>query len=689
MARSSLQSTFSRGKLRMLLAVFFFALLVPTFVLVHQARSRLKWEAFHQYRVLAEELSGRLDGRFAGIVDGEERRSFADYAFLTVAGDPSANFLQRSPLSNYPASSELPGLLGYFQVDSDGRLTTPLVPPANANTYGISDEELGERRSVERRIHDVLSKNSLVGSRVEEELEAPQAEMLDLDDSSYRESERDEQEETGGLFSQFESAGSRSYDVGVFDRLQTKDAAEERAREGQRSKKVGRVDELKLDSSLEEKSRNLSKSSRAPAESAPAPIRRAKRKEQTALPELQQGLKRELNLEAPDLRVATFESEIDPFEFSLLDSGHFVLFRKVWRDGQRYVQGAVLDQRGFLDGVIEPAFTGTALSGMSDLIVAYEGEILSSLGRRSAASYFASGEEFSGDLLYRTRLATPLGGLELVYTISSLPTGAGGTFVNWTALILITVLCGGLYAMYRLGMGQIRLARQQQDFVSAVSHELKTPLTSIRMYGEMLRAGWADEEKKRTYYDFIYDESERLSRLISNVLQLASLTRNDPQFDLKEVSAGELIDMVRSKTASQIERAGFDLRAEWDGSAREAIVNADTDCFAQIMINLIDNALKFSAKAEQKVIELGARRNRDGAVVFTVRDFGPGVGKDQMKKIFKLFYRSENELTRETVGTGIGLALVNQLASAMDAKVDVRNVNPGAEFRLLFPVASR
>ena len=90
--------------------------------------------------------------------------------------------------------------------------------------------------------------------------------------------------------------------------------------------------------------------------------------------------------------------------------------------------------------------------------------------------------------------------------------------------------------MYRLGVKQIRLTRQQQDFVSAVSHELKTPLTSIRMYGEILREGWADEEKKKTYYAYIHDESERLSRLISNVLQLARMTRNELRIDLKPVT---------------------------------------------------------------------------------------------------------------------------------------------------------
>jgi two-component system phosphate regulon sensor histidine kinase PhoR len=227
----------------------------------------------------------------------------------------------------------------------------------------------------------------------------------------------------------------------------------------------------------------------------------------------------------------------------------------------------------------------------------------------------------------------------------------------------------------------MRLARQQQDFVSAVSHELKTPLTSIRMYGEMLKQGWADDAKRQTYYDYIHSESERLSRLIENVLQLARLTRNTQRFDLRSVSVAELLDLVRSKVSTQIERAGFQLAVRNEAPAGTAVV-VDADCAAQIFINLVDNALKFSAAAAVKSVEITARRSSDGGVLFTVRDFGPGVPKEQMKKIFELFYRVENELTRETVGTGIGLALVRQLAAAMGARVDVRNCEPGAEFRL-------
>ncbi len=109
------------------------------------------------------------------------------------------------------------------------------------------------------------------------------------------------------------------------------------------------------------------------------------------------------------------------------------------------------------------------------------------------------------------------------------------------------------------------------------------------------------------------------------------------------------------------------------------------DYFNQIMINLVDNAIKFSSKSDKPDIDINCQVQQDGSVLFAVRDYGPGVAKDQMRKIFKLFYRSENELTRETVGTGIGLALVHQLAQAMNAKVDVINREIGAEFRVIFP----
>jgi signal transduction histidine kinase len=193
------------------------------------------------------------------------------------------------------------------------------------------------------------------------------------------------------------------------------------------------------------------------------------------------------------------------------------------------------------------------------------------------------------------------------------------------------------------------------------------------------------EDKKPGYYDFIHSESERLSRLIANVLQLSRMSRNSLHLDPKPVGVAELLDGIRSKVDTAVERAGFALDIAATPEAAAAVVEVDADAFSQIVINLVDNAVKFSAAAATRRIEIGCSLRRNSWVVFSVRDYGPGVPKDQARKIFQLFYRMENELTRQTVGTGIGLALVQRLAGAMGGKVDQVNRDPGAEFQLALP----
>ena len=700
----------TKGRLRLWLTLFFLALAVPTAVLVRHAYGQLKWEAFHQYQLLAEELGARIDGRFIELINREEARSFADYGFLVVTGDPSASFLQRSPLSAYPVARDIPGLVGYFQVDADGALSTPLLPQPGTDPaeYGVTSKELEQRTALADRLGRILSENRLVRDSSRERPDPVLADARRRDkDAEAREADYVAARGSGeGLA--FESAApveEQAMPQAAFDRLNEAMTGLERKKKQESASSLGRVEDLKLDYRYQQAaSAPAEKAIEAPqrqilAENITRLEKRGLRKERAALPEQEAPASPavvmggevtafDVALEPADEAakgIRIFESEIETFDFALLDSGPFVLFRKVWRDGRRYIQGALFEQQPLLRGVVASALRETALAQMSDLVVAWQDRVLSVFSAQASRGYLSSAEELSGAALYQTRLSAPLGDMALLFSINRLPSGPGGTVIHWLAAILALVLCGGFYLMYRLGLRQIELARQQQDFVSAVSHELKTPLTSIRMYGEMLREDWAPEEKKRVYYDYIHDESERLSRLITNVLQLARMTRNDLHFEVRPMTVGELIEGVRSKIASQIERAGFVLSIECADEAARTVVNVDADAFSQILINLVDNAIKFSAKAERKAVDIACAMER-GGVVFTVRDYGPGVARDQMKKIFRLFYRSENELTRETLGTGIGLALVHQLAQAMDSKVDVVNREPGAEFRVFFPV---
>ncbi|MCG8611877.1 MAG: HAMP domain-containing histidine kinase [Pseudomonadales bacterium] len=758
-------------RLRLFLGLLFLALLIPSSLLTWQTQEKLKWEAFHQYREQADELAQRIDRTLQEAVLNEEKRTYADYQFFVVSGDPgTSNYIQRSPLASFPVDSEIPGLIGYFQVNAQGRFSSPVLPPAPSPDIGVSTNELAQRQSLQQSILDVLSQNELVSPPrqavpvrvtlpprarpgLEYRLSTSETREESMDDtiSSVAESSvpgsegvpdevlaEAEQDTVQG--SVIAGAGRQPYapapgisrqektDIpkvadtlkieaeprkpvqAAFDKL-SKALPEEAQNRGQN---LGNLKDLKLKkleskkeyatlgNSYAEKSRALAPEIEKPTapldlelvqndrrseaklmdesvsgftrqQLAPA---RSTRREQTALVE-----------ETPQTQaIKIFESEIDPFEIAQLDSGHFVLFRKVWRDGQRTIQGALIDPQQFLQGIFSRTFKDTSLARMSDLIVAYQGNILKVIPGSTDRGYLGRANELEGTLLHQVRLSAPLQRFQLLWSINQLPAGPGASIILWTSLILFLVLISGFIALYALGLRQIRLARQQQDFVSAVSHELKTPLTSIRMYGEMLREGWVSDAKKREYYDFIHDESERLSRLIANVLQLARMERNDIKLDCKTLAVTTLADIIRSKVSSHIERAGFSFEQTLDANCEDLQIHIDSDAFTQILINLIDNAIKFSRNADIKKIDIQIKCEQNRQVVFSVRDYGPGIAKSQLKKIFQLFYRQGNELTRETVGTGIGLALVKQLTEAMGGKVDVVNEETGLRFELVFGV---
>ncbi len=690
----------TQRRLTLMLVLFFLALAIPTSILVYQAYGQLKWEAFYQHQRLARELSRRIDSGFRDLIEREEKRPISDYEFLNVTGFDNSAFLQRSPLSEFPQQAQTPGLLGYFQVDASGQLRTPIVPRDNVSGYGISSPELRQREQQEGRIRGILDQNRLVGKS--DVAAAPAVGLLQADEEVARELRADSpmlSSELDSAASSYVPPDSDNLGQSAFDELTSRKLKSP----AESSAPVDQVKDLKLEDSYEVASEAAPEAQQMEAKKQVAAKR--SRKEKVNLPQavLEETISLQKSLgESEDdvafgdaqfsdqraIRIQTFESEVEPMEFALLDSGHFVLFRRVWHQDERYVQGILFDQASFIDRLITPAFRDSELSSMSKLIVAYQGAILRSFAADYDRQYRPSAEQESSDLLYQARLVAPFGDVELIYTLSRLPIGAGGKVILWSALVLAIVLVGGCFMLLRLGQRQLALARQQQDFVSAVSHELKTPLTSIRMYGEMLREGWTDESKRKSYYDFIFHEAERLTRLINNVLQLARMSRNERVANLGRVKVGAALAELKPRLESQLEPSGFELKISAGNEVDDLSIQIDTDWFLQIFINLVDNAVKFSANSQTQCVDIDYRQLRDGRVQFSVRDYGPGIASDQMKKIFRLFYRSENELTRETVGTGIGLALVQQLASAMQAEVDVVNCEPGAEFRIRFKSAT-
>ena len=260
-----------------------------------------------------------------------------------------------------------------------------------------------------------------------------------------------------------------------------------------------------------------------------------------------------------------------------------------------------------------------------------------------------------------------------------------GFTVLLSGIVMLIVIAVCLVTIYRFTQGKVALASKRQDFVSAITHELKTPLTAIKMYAELLQNSWvANEEKKQRYYGQIASEADRLSRLIQNVLNLSKLDGNRWNVQLRKERPKAVLDDFVATYSKNIEKQGFELTVSTDTDADNIIVLIDRDAVMQILMNLVDNSLKFSKNASYKMVNIELRVN-GGDMYLAVRDYGPGIPAAEMKKVFQEFYRVENEMTRQTSGTGIGLSMVKKLCTLTNMKIEIENANPGLRTKIHFP----
>jgi signal transduction histidine kinase len=370
------------------------------------------------------------------------------------------------------------------------------------------------------------------------------------------------------------------------------------------------------------------------------------------------------------------EAEMMPTVGRLLDSQQLLLVRTVVRDRQTYRQGAVIDVHGLGRWLEEASLGGNRLG--SSASVAFSTVPRDAEWQKESAS---------GLYAYQHRFAEPFDDISAQLVLASL----GGTgylaYVYSLSALLLTAVVAGLAAIYRMVAVVVGYAERRSNFVAAVSHELKTPLTAIRMYGEMLRDGIVPSEAKRAeYYRHITAESERLSRLIDNVLEFSRLEKGNRTVHLVSGAVAPVVREAAELLRPHLEGAGFRLVVDCDEQV--APVEHDRDAFIQVLCNLGDNAVKYAAGSMRRDVELRCRQDKD-AVVISVRDYGPGVPPRHLDKIFEPFYRREDELTRRTKGTGLGLALVRGLCERMGAQVVGRNAEGGGfEVEVRFDLSS-
>jgi len=599
---------------------------VPVGLLLRRAIESVALEQRTRHQAVAERIFDEMERALSELLGREEERPFGQYSFEYVPQGAPADVPVRSPLAEPP---RLPFIRGYFQIDPDGRLHTPLQPPA-ASAGHASPAGSAAMAELERTVVPYFRAGVRAGAAPSRAGPAEQLPGTTVAVSDDR------------LVQQARQKTKAPSSVSAYDALSALNKGSEQ--------RAGRQAKTALEY--------------APAQRPPAALWLGLTDERDAAAAGGE-VAHAIPAEAPA------RLEINPMVGRIIDAQAMLLYRTVVREAQTYRQGLLLDLGG-LAAWLRAQALGT------DGVGAYATVTFTTPLAPVSAS------EAPGAYGYRHRFADPFADLSAGLVLRPLPGVGGANYVYALCAVVLVVGVLGLLALYRMVAVTVRYAERRSNFVAAVSHELKTPLTAIRMYGEMLRDGVVPAEAKRAeYYRHITTESERLSRLINNVLEFSRLEKGTRQLSLVTAPLGPVVSEAVALLRPHAEREGFTLDVDIEPAL--PAVRFERDALLQVLFNLVDNAVKYARDSDPRRIRIGCGRT-GRAVGLTVRDHGPGVPPQHLRNLFAPFYRGESELTRRNTGTGLGLALVDGLARHMGARAVAHNVaDGGLEVQIVFP----
>jgi two-component system phosphate regulon sensor histidine kinase PhoR len=253
-------------------------------------------------------------------------------------------------------------------------------------------------------------------------------------------------------------------------------------------------------------------------------------------------------------------------------------------------------------------------------------------------------------------------------------------------LAMVTTTIIGTAAVLAVLYREARVAKLQTDFVNKVSHDLRTPLTSIRMFVETLQLGRIqDPARQAEALEIIADETARLSSLINRLLDWARMESGRRSYQLRHEKVEPLVDAALHAFEPQRLNGSVEVTRSVDPGLPE--VWADRQAMTEALLNLLNNAHKYTGPV--KKIEVSARKEGP-TVVIRVADNGPGIEPREQKRIFEKFYRARDPLSRTIEGTGLGLAMVKHIVSAHGGRVGVESdLGKGATFKIALPVAEK
>jgi signal transduction histidine kinase len=257
------------------------------------------------------------------------------------------------------------------------------------------------------------------------------------------------------------------------------------------------------------------------------------------------------------------------------------------------------------------------------------------------------------------------------------------SFYFWTILTLVIILIFGTALIMRTIAHEMEVLKIKSDFVSSVSHEFKTPLTSIKALVERLQSGKVSEAiKMDQYFSVISQDAEKLTRLVNNILDFSKIEEGKKEYELVETNLAPLITQQIEAFQKDIIKESIKIRVHIEKDIPSLAI--DKVAVSQAINNLLDNAVKFSP--EGKDIQVNVTKDKD-SVIIEIIDEGIGIPHDEFDKIFDKFYQASNALKQSVKGTGLGLTLVKHTVEAHKGKIAVKSeIGHGTAFSLIFPL---
>ena len=626
-------------RLKALILFFCVALSIPLAYFVLRTYRGLEQEEMATLRYFGDTIYDEIERALAVIVQREEARGIDEYNYRIFPPGQTRNTGpgDLSPLSKPP---EEDFILGYFQNNPDGAFQTPLVK----NTKKIPDD----RRHLVEQLKDlnaVFNRKRVTGT---DRLEIKPARVI--------------------------VAAKQTQTKGFADKYLDLDRRQaQKAYLGQKAKRLERIPASQALSVAKPESkvsgRGLKKSPYAAGD---------QKFEQPSL------MKRRLaapsvGAESEDYAQETetsersdtenYQVEVAPLQALFVSNDQIFIFRRIMVNNQIYRQGFILKIKAFLEHLAQTYFLSQPMAGFTQLRLAVIDQ-----GREAETLQTGAVTKAPRFLLDRM-FPSPFGFLKATLTCDQIPRSAGRKTLTLMLVVLAAIVLIGLLAIYQSVRAVVDLSERRSQFVSSVTHELKTPLTNIRMYVEMLEQGVArDPELEQEYFRILDSEGGRLSRLINNVLEMSKLEKRQRRLDLQTGTLDEVIEEVGTVMQQKLKQEGFTLNV---AHGQVQPFKYDREVMVQVLINLMENSLKFGKGLAERCITIRTQPT-DGWIKVMVSDTGPGIPRRALKKIFDDFYRVDNELTRTTRGTGIGLALVKKLITLMGGRVAAtNNAGPG------------